>query len=107
MPLFTAIIANTIDATPLNPAHDTRRHWFMLDLNGRSNTKIATGRAMNVRNINISVPVDSREGTLLGKARSPKIKKIAIWLNFVIPSKKFISANLFFMFALPRMIPRK
>ena len=54
MPLATAIIANTDEEAPRRPAHEINRHWGMLQRNGRSSKKTATGLAINVKNTTIA-----------------------------------------------------
>jgi hypothetical protein len=53
IPFATAIIAKTEEEAPLSPDHDIKTHCLTEHLNGSNNTKTATGRAINVRNMTI------------------------------------------------------
>ena len=58
-PPTIAIIANTIDAAPLRPAHDTTRYCEIFVLNGASTVATANGLATNV--INSAINIDGNK----------------------------------------------
>ena len=102
---ISAIIANTMDAAPLKPAHDTRSCWEIFPLNGVSTSATATGLATNVRNTAIKSAGITTCGSLDGNARSPSRKKMSICINPVSPSKKFTRFRLLRISVFPSTIP--
>ena len=78
IPFEIAIIANTEEAAPRSPAHDTRRHCCTLHRNGASNTKTATGLAIRVIKTVMARAVGIICGIWCGKESSPNKKNIKI-----------------------------
>ena len=97
-PPTIAIIANTIDAAPLRPAHDTTRYCEIFVLNGASTVATANGLAMNVINSAINIDGYKTVNIFDGNDKSPKRKNISICISPVIPSKKCTSDFLLCMF---------
>ena len=64
--LTVAMMANTIDAAPRRPDHDTSSFCRSGHLNGDMTANTAAGRATNVRNSAISSPCSATSGSCEG-----------------------------------------
>ena len=80
--------ANTIDAAPLNPAHDIKYIWLKLALKGSIINDTAKGLAIIDKNKVIKIEGIRISGILWGNDKNPIKKKIVTWQSAVIPSKK-------------------
>ena len=101
------MMANTMDAAPRMPAHDTSNRCRTLHRNGDRMANTAAGRATKVRNSAISSAVGAMAGRLEGYASSPRVKNSSICIIPVAPSKKLTSTPLLGIFALPSRMPAR
>ena len=85
---MVAIMANTMDAAPRSPDHETRSCWRIGALNGERIANTETGLATKVRNTAIASAYGRICGSCDGNDKSPSRKKISICISPVIPSKK-------------------
>ena len=107
VPLLLAIIANTMDAAPRSPAHETNiccRHLLRKGVNSKHTT---AGLATNVKNNAIISDGKTTAGSADGNANSPTRKKTNICIKPVTPSKKCTSDFLLSKSAFPSTIPNK
>ena len=99
------MIANTIDAAPLNPAAEMNICCPIGHLSGESMANTAAGRATNVKNRAIAIAGSNTCGIWDGNASSPSRKKISICASPVTPSKKCTSDFLLCRDIFPNRIP--
>ena len=92
---MAAIMANTMEAAPLSPAHDISSCCFRGAFKGVRSRAVAAGRAASVRNAATAREGSHTAAIFDGKDKSPSIKKIIICMRLVSPSKKLTSPFLF------------
>ena len=102
---ITAMMANTTDAAPRNPAKDTSTLRARLPPKGAMSRKVASGRATRVRKTAMASAGASTSSMCDGNESSPNRKKSTACMMPVTPSKNGTRVRLSGRVLLPSTMP--
>ena len=88
-PPSTAMMANTMEATPRSPAQDTTPTWPRDGRKGSSSRAATRGRPTRVRKAITDRAGSRTEGSSTGVTSRPSRKKMSTWATSVTTSKKW------------------